>query len=187
VNAKRLLDVTLVLATAPIYGSVLLGSAALIAMIDGRPIFFSQVRVGRGGARFQIYKLRTMTLEADAGARRPTRLGAVLRRHGFDELPQFWNVLRGDMSLVGPRPLSEADTERLLAAEASFAARYSVAPGITGLAQVSATPTARATAHADAEYASRTSLALDVAILVRTVWINVVGKPRGVERPKGST
>jgi lipopolysaccharide/colanic/teichoic acid biosynthesis glycosyltransferase len=135
-TSKRLLDLVLVLAAAPL---LLLAGGALalvVLAVDGRPVLFSQPRVGRGGRPFQILKLRSMTTEADPAARRPTRLGAWLRARGLDELPQAWNVLRGDMSLVGPRPLTLADAVRLVRRHAQFAARLEATPGITGLAQV---------------------------------------------------
>jgi lipopolysaccharide/colanic/teichoic acid biosynthesis glycosyltransferase len=187
VDAKRALDVGLVVAAAPIYGMVFGVSALCVLAMDGRPVFFRQERVGRGKRPFSLIKLRTMTLDAEPARRRPTRLGAVLRRHGFDELPQFINVFRGDMSLVGPRPLSRDDTERFLGAEPAFAKRFDVLPGITGLAQVTGARGPRATAAADGDYAERRSIGLDLAILARTVWINVVGKKRGISARQGPT
>lgn len=173
---KRVLDVALIAATLPVYGTVLAACAALVRLVDGSPVFFRQVRVGRAQKRFAVLKLRTMTLEPNEKARKPTRLGRVLRHHGFDELPQFLNVLRGEMSLVGPRPLAEHDTERLLREEPLLARRFEVPPGITGLAQVNGVRGARSTAEADATYAAKASVALDLYILARTVWINVAGK-----------
>ena len=103
-RGKRALDLVLLALAAP----PLLAVAALLGLLvwvtDGRPILFSQPRQGRGGRAFRIRKLRTMTLEPDVAARRPTRLGGWLRQRGLDELPQLLNVLWGDMSLVGPRP-----------------------------------------------------------------------------------
>ena len=91
---KRLLDVGLIAATLPLYGTVFAACAVLVRMVDGSPVFFEQVRVGRNRRRFTVLKLRTMSLEEDPVARKPTRFGRVLRKRGLDELPQFLNVIR---------------------------------------------------------------------------------------------
>src|SRR3954470_13563821 len=106
---KRLFDLALLAPAAPLYGlaTVALGLAVWVA--DGLPLFFGQDRVGQGRRPFRIWKLRTMTTEADPALRRPTRLGRWMRQRGLDEIPQLFNVLVGDMSLVGPRPLTPAD------------------------------------------------------------------------------
>lgn len=173
---KRALDLGLICATLPVYGTVFAACAALVRVVDGSPVFFEQVRVGRDRRKFTVLKLRTMSLEEDEAARKPTRLGRALRRRGLDEIPQFLNVIRGDMSLVGPRPLSEPDTERLLSQEPLLAKRFEVPPGITGLAQVKGIRGARPTAEADAAYAAQASVRTDLRILARTVWINLFGK-----------
>jgi lipopolysaccharide/colanic/teichoic acid biosynthesis glycosyltransferase len=178
-DSKRALDLFLITASAPVYGSVLLGLTALVWLCDGSPVFFAQERVGRDRKRFRILKLRTMTTEEDPAQRRPTRLGAWLRRRGLDEIPQFLSVLVGDMSLVGPRPLTPADVERLVALHPPLAARFAVPPGITGLSQVCQVQGAQRTAQLDAYYADKRSLRMDLVILAYTAWINVVGKARG--------
>ncbi|XXF79331.1 sugar transferase [Myxococcaceae bacterium GXIMD 01537] len=178
-SGKRLLDLALLLPLLPFFslGMGVLALAVLIA--DGRPVFFTQPRLGRGRRVFHILKLRTMTCEPDVKARRPTRLGAMLRQHGVDELPQLFNVLKGDMSLVGPRPLTEEDVERLVQQHAALAERFEVPPGLTGLPQVCQARGAALTAALDAEYARTRSAAVDLRILMRTAWMNVVGKRRG--------
>ncbi|HVE85849.1 MAG TPA: sugar transferase [Myxococcales bacterium] len=178
-SPKRWFDLTLLAAASPIATLAISLLAALVWLADGRPIFFRQVRVGRGRRPFRIWKLRTMTCEPEEHARRPTRLGGWLRHRGLDELPQLINVLAGEMSLVGPRPLTPADAGRLAADHAAFEDRFHVAPGITGLAQVCGARGAAPTAQLDAEYARTRSAAMDLGILLRTVWINVVGKRRG--------
>jgi lipopolysaccharide/colanic/teichoic acid biosynthesis glycosyltransferase len=176
---KRLFDLALLLPLVPLFATVtgLLALAVLLA--DGRPVFFHQPRVGARQRPFTVWKLRTMTHEPEITARRPTRLGQWLRQRGLDELPQLFNVLRGDMSLVGPRPLTPADATRLSALHPAFAARFAVAPGLTGLAQVCLAQGAAATSRLDAAYVRRRSAALDLKILVRTAWMNLVGKRRG--------
>lgn len=180
---KRLFDLALLLPLLPLF-ALLTGALALAVLVcDGRPIFFTQPRVGHRRRIFQVVKLRTMTREPDPADRRPTRLGAFLRQRGLDELPQLLvNVLRGDMSLVGPRPLTEADADRLVAEHPPFAGRFDVPPGLTGLAQVCLAQGSALTAALDAAYAERRSAALDLRILLRTAWMNLVGKRRGALR-----
>ena len=179
IDNKRALDLVLIGLTAPLYGGALLGLTLAVWLCDGRPIFFAQERVGKDRRLFRIFKLRTMTTEADPKQRRPTRLGHWLRRRGLDEIPQFFSVIRGDMSLVGPRPLTPQDVDRLIAQHPPLAARFAVAPGITGLSQICQAQGAQRTAELDARYVQERSLALDLKILAYTAWINVVGKQRG--------
>jgi lipopolysaccharide/colanic/teichoic acid biosynthesis glycosyltransferase len=178
-RAKRLLDLALLLPTLPAFGAVTALLALAVLVVDGRPVFFVQERLGRRGRPFRVYKLRTMTTEVDVDTRRPTALGRVLRRHGVDELPQLFCVLMGHMSLVGPRPLTPSDHERLVARHPPFARRLEVKPGITGLAQVHPSVGVEATTAWDTEYVHKRSMRLDLAILLRTLYINVVGKERG--------
>jgi lipopolysaccharide/colanic/teichoic acid biosynthesis glycosyltransferase len=143
VLVKRLLDIggTLVVGTLSL-PLLLLGIAAV--KLDSRgPALFSQSRYGRAGARFKIYKLRTMTVEhaahgtaTVAGDQRITRVGTLLRKYRIDELPQLWNVLIGDMSLIGPRPEWEVTAHELATHIPQFDMRLLLRPGITGWAQV---------------------------------------------------
>jgi lipopolysaccharide/colanic/teichoic acid biosynthesis glycosyltransferase len=176
---KRVFDLCLLLPLVPLFVAVtgLLALAVLVA--DGRPVFFAQPRVGRGGRGFTVWKLRTMTCEPDPARRRPTAFGRWLRQRGLDELPQLYNVLVGDMSLVGPRPLTAADAARLTAEHPPFAARFAVPPGLTGLAQVCMAQGAALTGELDAAYVRTHSAVLDLKILLRTAWMNLVGKRRG--------
>ena len=180
---KRWLDIALVVMTMPLWLAAVAALMLAVAICDGRPIFFPQARMGRGGRHFVIWKLRSMTREADVAQRRPTVLGRRLRHHGLDELPQLFNVLVGDMSLVGPRPLEPADLTRLASASPVFAAsletRLTMAPGLTGLAQVCSARGPALTAALDGHYARQWTLRRDLAILLRTAWINLVGKRRG--------
>jgi two-component system sensor histidine kinase AlgZ len=178
-KSQRAFDLFLVLAAAPLWLPVVLLLMALVALVDGRPVFFRQWRVGWRGSPFRIFKLRTMTLEAEPASRRPTRLGGWLRRRGLDELPQILNVVLGHLSLVGPRPLTFADLGRLVALFPPFLGRLETRPGITGPSQVSQIQGAAKTARLDLAYARSRSLWVDVVILVQTVWINIVGKQKG--------
>lgn len=180
--AKRALDLALLLPLVPLFAVAIGGLALAVWIADGRPIFFRQPRLGAKERRFGILKLRTMTTEAEPRDRRPTGLGKWLRQRGLDELPQLWNVLVGDMSLVGPRPLTPADGARLSAAYPPFARRFAVPPGLTGLAQICQAQGPELTAELDAAYVARQSAAMDLKILLRTTWMNLVGKRRGALR-----
>lgn len=146
----------------------------VIALTSGRPILFRQVRPGLGGRPFVLYKFRTMTEGRYAEGRprpdeeRLTRLGTLLRRTSLDELPELWNVVRGDMSLVGPRPLL---VEYLQLYSPEQARRHEVKPGITGLAQVSGRNALdwEERFKLDVWYVDYWSLALDLKILLRTL------------------
>ena len=130
---KRAADVMAALLAAPLW-LPLLGAAALLVRVSlGRPVFFRQVRTGRGGRPFTILKLRTMREGEGTDAERLTRVGRLLRATSLDELPQFLNVLRGEMSIVGPRPLLPECLPRYSPEQAR---RHEVRPGITGWAQV---------------------------------------------------
>jgi lipopolysaccharide/colanic/teichoic acid biosynthesis glycosyltransferase len=111
----------------------LLTLICLHCLLQGRPIFFRQMRAGRGGQPFEILKFRTMREGSESDAARLTKWGQFLRSTSLDELPELWNVLRGDMSVVGPRPLPVAYLPRYSAEQAH---RHDIRPGITGWAQV---------------------------------------------------
>jgi lipopolysaccharide/colanic/teichoic acid biosynthesis glycosyltransferase len=174
---KRLLDVAgasaLLLVTAP-----LMVAAAIAVRADSPgPVLFRQKRMGRGGAEFEILKFRSMIVDAEARGPyhtsvsdpRITRVGRWLRRTSLDELPQLFNVLKGDMSLVGPRP--DVPQQRDLYTEEEWRRRIRVRPGITGLAQATlrsdATPEERK--RLDLSYADEPSVRRDAEILLRTV------------------
>lgn len=136
---KRLLDIAVSVAVLTIGIPVLALIAGLVWMDSGRPILFSQPRVGRGFQRFRIWKFRSMRTGNQgpsltvAGDQRVTRVGAFLRATKLDELPQFWNVLRGDMSLVGPRPEVPEYVELF---REQYARILTVRPGVTDLASL---------------------------------------------------
>jgi sugar transferase EpsL len=173
-RGKRLLDLVLAvpaLAVAmPAIGLVSFGVAAAL----GRPVIFAQERPGLGGRTFRLYKFRTMTSERDgAGELKPdderlTRFGRVLRTLSLDELPQLWHVVRGDMSLVGPRPLLVAYLDRYSPRQAR---RHEVLPGITGWAQVNGRNalTWEQKFEYDVWYVDNVSLAVDIRILLKTL------------------
>ncbi|MBK5928500.1 sugar transferase [Rhodobaculum claviforme] len=185
---KRLLDLAVVLFTLPVTLPVILLMALLVSLNGGRP-FYCQPRVGRGGRVFNMWKLRSMHVDADQAlethlARDPalraewdahqklrndpriTALGEFMRKSSIDELPQIFNVLRGDMSIVGPRPMMPGQQD-LYPGRAYFNLR----PGLTGLWQVTARNDSvfAFRAACDARYDRRLSLALDVKIILFTV------------------
>jgi lipopolysaccharide/colanic/teichoic acid biosynthesis glycosyltransferase len=183
---KRALDlagtIALLAATVPLLAL----AALLVRATMGSPVLFRQVRSGRDGKPFTLLKLRTMRAgEPTAGDEaRLTTIGRWLRALSIDELPQLWNVARGDMSLVGPRPLLPAYVQRYSAEQRR---RLDVLPGITGLAQVrgrNALSWQRRLAL-DAWYAAHRSLWLDMAILCRTPL--AVVRRRGISFPGHST
>ena len=144
----------------------------LIALDDGWPIFFLQDRVGRDRKVFRIFKFRTMR------EGRVTRFGAILRRCGLDELPQLLNILRGTMSFVGPRPLTQTDVDRLKWNSSRFDFRWRLKPGLTGFAQIYAGQGLRASLIKERQYLWYANIWLDFRILAITFLMNLFGKRR---------
>ena len=169
---------------------LLLLTGGVVALSYGRPVLFRQRRVGLGGQSFEMVKFRTMTDERDANgsllsdAERLTRVGRALRATSSEDWPEWWNVLRGDMSLVGPRPLLEAYLSRY---SPSQARRHEVRPGITGWAQVNGRngTTWAARLDMDVWYVDNYSTCVDFKILLRT--LTTVISRRGVQAPGDAT
>ena len=165
---KRAFDLVLTLVFAPLW----LTACALVALFVfcalGRPVLFRQERAGLKGRPFTLVKFRTMRLGDGPDAARLTRFGRFLRATSLDELPELFNVLRGEMSLVGPRPLPVRYLPRYTVEQAR---RHDVPPGITGWAQVNGRNALDwdTRFRYDLEYVARRSLAFDVKILVQTV------------------
>jgi len=198
---KRALDL-LVAGVALVLGAPFLAAAAIAIRLEspGHPIY-RQRRVGRDGEPFDLYKLRTMVVGAeglgaglvvDEGDERITRVGAVLRRASLDELPNLLNVLRGEMSVVGPRPTVQVQVDRYTERQRG---RLSVRPGITGWAQVQGRASLpwHERIELDLWYVEHASLALDLRILARTLRMVVTGhglyrgETGGWREPPGST
>lgn len=173
-HVKRALDIALSSAGIVVLSPVLILLAAAIRWNLGSPVLFTQTRPGLHGRPFTIYKFRTMLDARDDEGRplpdeaRLTPFGRFLRRSSLDELPELINVFKGDMSLVGPRPLIMAYLDRYTPTQAR---RMEMPPGITGLAQVSGRNALSwdERFRLDVEYVDRWSLGLDLAILARTV------------------
>jgi lipopolysaccharide/colanic/teichoic acid biosynthesis glycosyltransferase len=191
--SKRALDIVLaglgLLVSLPVWGII----AAVIKYDDGGPVFFYDQRVGRGGEVFPVLKFRTMVPDADQcfGPRqasvedaRITRVGRLLRATALDELPQLWNIFRGDMSFVGPRALRmreiliRGDGEIVvLESIIGYQRRHRVAPGLTGLAQIYADRdiSPRQKFRYDVLYMHRQSFWLDVRLILLSFWITFRG------------
>jgi lipopolysaccharide/colanic/teichoic acid biosynthesis glycosyltransferase len=192
---KRGLDVGLAFALLVLTAPVTLLALLLVKLTSRGTALYWQTRVGRGGRPFTLYKVRTMLdrCEGTGGARwctpgdsRVTAVGRFLRKAHLDELPQLWNVLRGDMSLVGPRPERPEFVPRLEQAVPHYRERLLVRPGLTGLAQVQLPPdtdldSVRGKLAYDLYYVRRAGLLLDLRILAATA-LHVAGVPRGVLR-----
>jgi lipopolysaccharide/colanic/teichoic acid biosynthesis glycosyltransferase len=167
----------LIAGTALVVTSPLLALGALaIKLEDGGPVLYRQSRVGLGGEDFELLKLRTMIVGAehqgagfavDAGDSRITRVGSILRKLSLDELPQLWNVVRGDMSVIGPRPTLRYQVDQYTARQRR---RLDVKPGITGWAQIHGRATLpwERRIELDVWYVEHRSPAVDLTILLRT-------------------
>jgi len=185
---KRLIDIVGVLVVAPIVLPLMLFTAIAIRLDSPGPAVFVQNRVGLGNRDFRIYKFRSMRTDAEAdGARlacdgddRITRVGAFIRKTRLDELPQLWNVLKGDMSLIGPRPEQRVFVDQFDAEIPFYIYRHVVRPGITGWAQVMQgyagdADATRVKIQHDFYYIKHFSLWLDILIVFKTVRIVLTG------------
>ena len=191
---KRLFDLLVSGAGLLVLSPVAALIAAAIKLEDGGPVFFVQERVGKDCLVFPAFKFRSMIVNAekDTGAvqavaddPRVTRTGRLLRATAFDELPQLWNIFRGDMSVVGPRPLrpGECDTTAdgvmlPLSAIPGYEARHRVRPGLTGVAQVYARRDLPRTGkfRYDLLYIRQAGLWLDLKLILQSFWITVRGR-----------
>jgi lipopolysaccharide/colanic/teichoic acid biosynthesis glycosyltransferase len=181
---NRALDVILAAAGLVVTSPVLLAAAVAIRLDSPGPVFYRHVRVGKDGALFELWKLRTMVVGAEhqgAGLYiedrdpRITRVGWFLRRFSLDELPNLFNVLQGEMSVVGPRPTVTVQVERYTPHQRR---RLEVKPGITGWAQVNGRTSLSwpQRIELDVWYVDHRSLALDLRILARTLKLLATGK-----------
>ena len=197
---KRTLDLIVAVAGAAFYLPIIVVAVLAVQLVDRGPVFYAQARRGYGGCRIRVWKLRTMYcdsadrlerhLVADPQAQQEWRryyklrrdprvlpwVGGFLRRSSIDELPQIWNLIRGEMTLVGPRPLPDYHLD---AFDRGFCRlRQSVVPGLTGLWQVAARSDGDCAAlrRLDSYYIENWSLQLDLLIMLRTVSVVLTGR-----------
>ena len=192
---KRVMDIAGGLVGILITAVVTVFVAPPLLIESPGPLFFSQVRVGKNGRRFKIYKFRSMYRDAEERKKelmaqnemnglmfkmendpRITKVGHFIRKYSIDELPQFWNVLKGDMSLVGTRPPT---LDEFLQYEPRYKRRLSIKPGITGMWQASGRSNIKDFEDVlalDLEYIDNWSLSLDIKILFKTVYVAVFAK-----------
>lgn len=170
--ARRAFDLAGALAGLTVFAPVMTIVAIAILLDDGAPVLFRQRRVGYHRRPFEIFKFRSMR---DG---RPTRVGRILRATGLDEVPQFLNILRGDMSGVGPRPLTHDDVVRLGWDTAAYDFRWSCKPGLTGLAQLLGTTPGDSSLDHDRIHAGAWDPRLDCRLILWSFAVNAFGKTR---------
>lgn len=163
---QKLVSIILLIILFPI----LLIAILAIYLTMGSPAFFTQQRIGKNKNPFTIYKLRTMKDQ------RITLLGKIYRKTGIDEIPQLLNILKGQMSFVGPRPLTEEDIQRLEWTSEEHDKRWMVSPGITGLAQLTNVCDKNVSWRNDMKYIENKSILLDFRILLNSMLIPFLGK-----------
>jgi lipopolysaccharide/colanic/teichoic acid biosynthesis glycosyltransferase len=189
---KRAFDVALAGTGLVISSPLWVVFGAAIKLEDGGPVFYTQPRIGLEGQTFRALKFRSMRPDAESGVGavqavendpRVTRIGKIMRATAMDELPQLWNIFRGDMSFVGPRALRPGEIETAGAALVQieeipgYAARTAVRPGLTGIAQIYAPRDVprRQKFRYDRLYVRRQSLWLDVRLILLSFWISFLG------------
>ncbi|WP_445765662.1 sugar transferase [Rheinheimera sp.] len=174
---KRFIDITLAVISVVFFMPLMAIAVISILISDRGPIFYKQIRVGLHGKEFHLFKFRTMCVDADkvgpyftaSGDKRITRIGKFLRKTSIDELPQILNVIKGDMSIVGPRP--NVPQQKQYYSDFDWQLRHSVRPGITGLAQstLRSLATEEERLNLDLSYVKNNSILGDFKIIVMTV------------------
>jgi lipopolysaccharide/colanic/teichoic acid biosynthesis glycosyltransferase len=178
---KRAFDVAGACAGLLVFAPVTAIAILAVFIEDGGPVFFRQERVGYRRRPFSIRKIRTMRDD------RVTRVGRVLRALGLDEIPQFVNILSGEMSAVGPRPLTVSDVRRFGWAGIEFDCRWDTKPGLTGLAQIVGAASPQDALELDRAYTVRWNPLLDCQLIALSFAVNVFGKSRVQRKLRGST
>lgn len=187
-TAKRRFDIGLIIFFAPLIVPLMLVTALLIRLESKGSIFFWQKRIGYQGKVFNMLKFRSMSIDSEKdgsqfaknGDARITRFGAFIRKMRIDELPQLWNILRGEMSLIGPRPEQVVFVDEYILSIPNYMARHNVLPGITGLAQIKQgyvddEDGTRTKLRYDLFYIKKVSFKLDMYIVFQTVYTMATG------------
>ena len=169
---KRFFDISFSLIALIVFSIPLTIIGIAIIIFYNHPIFFLQNRIGKNKKTFKIYKFQTLIND------KPTKLGAILRKTGLDELPQFINVFKGDMSIVGPRALTMYDIERLKWVTDYYSARWKIKPGITGFAQIYGGQHKKTSWFWDKKYYQKNNLFIDFVIIALSFSMNIFGKTR---------
>jgi lipopolysaccharide/colanic/teichoic acid biosynthesis glycosyltransferase len=169
---KRLFDITLSLIALIVFAIPVTVIAIILIFRERHPLFFKQERIGRGKKSFMILKFQTMVNNV------PTPTGKLLRKTGLDELPQFLNVLKGDMSIVGPRALTLFDICRLGWYDSYHEIRWKLKPGITGFAQIYGGQHRKTSWFWDKQYIKKHNVLIDLGVIAISFLINIFGKTR---------
>ncbi len=169
---KRAFDITFSLIALLVFSIPIVFFSILLLFREKHAVLFKQQRIGKKKRPFTILKFQTMVNEV------PTKTGRVLRRTGLDEVPQFINVLKGDMSIVGPRALTMNDIMRLGWDDEFHSARWNVKPGITGFAQIYGGQNKKTSWFWDRKYAKVGHLAIDLLVIIISFAMNLFGKTR---------
>ncbi len=169
---KRLFDIIFSLIALFIFGLPIIIISLIIVFKEKHKVIFKQERIGLNRKPFMIMKFQTMVDEV------PTKTGLVLRKTGLDEIPQFLNVLKGDMSIVGPRALTHYDIKRLNWDRTYYSLRWSVKPGISGYAQIYGGQNKKTSWFWDKKYTENSNLLTDLAIILISFSMNIFGKTR---------
>ena len=169
---KRVFDIIFSIIALSVFSMPIIIIVLLLIIKEKHAIFFKQERVGKNKASFHILKFQTLVLEV------PTSSGKILRKTGLDELPQFLNVLKGEMSIVGPRALTKYDINRLKWNDKYHSERWNVKPGITGLAQLYGGQHRKTSWFWDKKYLSKNHLILDFKIIIISFLMNIFGKTK---------
>lgn len=188
--SKRLFDLAITIIGLVIISPILIILTVLVWIINGRPIFFRQIRPGYKGKPFTLYKYRSMLETRDESGKllsdtqRITKFGSFLRSTSLDELPELFNIIRGEMSLVGPRPLLMQYLDRYTPEQAR---RHDVLPGMTGWAQINGRNaiTWEEKFRLDVWYVDNWSFALDIKVMILTLWKAI--KREGISQPGHTT
>ncbi|HOH38586.1 MAG TPA: sugar transferase [Spirochaetota bacterium] len=169
---KRLFDITFSLLALTVFAFPVILISIVLVLREKHPVIFKQNRIGLNKSIFAIYKFQTMVNEV------PTKTGKFLRKTGLDEIPQFINVLKGEMSIVGPRALTDYDIKRLNWNTATYSIRWNVKPGISGFAQIYGGQNKETSWYWDKKYIDHSNIVIDLIVVIISFAMNFIGKRR---------